>query len=234
MKRRSSVDQAVPEALAHLVEQSYAVGFSSLEPIHLFESSDRGVYRVDRPDGPPLLLRACRSGAAAVDRFVGMSSALDALATLDYPAPAVQLTDGDDLIAANDDWIVLLLSFVEGEVTTGGLADMEAMGNMLAQLHLLQPDRLREIRPEIRDCRYHPREKLKPWLERLRAVEELVPPELENRYQSCVGAAVGLLAWPELPVSLLHSDCNPQNAIRDAKGRITFIDWDGVGVGPAV
>ncbi len=234
MKLLFGMDKKMLKSLTQLVEQSYPVTLSNLESIHLFESNERGVYKVERLDGPPLLLRATRAGATAMDRFIGIARALDVLAVVGYPAPSVQCTNANDLLAANDDWIVLLLTFIEGEPISDSLADMTAMGEMLAQLHLLEPDELRKIQPAIPDCRYYPKEKLKPWLENLRAVAELIPPELESRYQFCVKAVTSLLAWPELPVSILHSDCNPQNAIRATNGQITFIDWDGIGFGPAV
>ncbi len=224
----------MPRSLTQLVEQNYPVRVSNLESIHRFESDERGVYKVERPDGPPLLLRAVRAGAAAMSRFVGIARALDVLAAVAYPAPTVQRTSANDPIAANDAWIVLLLMYIEGELISDSLADMTAMGEMLARLHLLEPDALRRIQPAIPDSRYYPKERLKPWLENLRAVAELVPPELESRYQFCLETVSSVLAWPQLPVSILHSDCNPQNAIMAANGQITFIDWDGVGFGPAV
>lgn len=222
------------QLFAQLVEQSYQVGLSNLESIHRFESSERGVYKVERPDGPPLLLRAGRTGPMAIQRFVGIARALEALAAVGYPAPTVQRTKANDLLAVTDDWIVLLLTFIEGELVSDGPDDMTAMGEKLAQLHLLRPEELRELQPAIPDGRYYPKEKLESWLTNLSAVAELVPPELEHRYSSCVQAVTKVLAWPELPVAILHSDCNPQNAIKTDDGEIVLVDWDGVGFGPAV
>ena len=55
-----------------------------------------------------------------------------------------------------------------------------------------------------------------------------------GRYQRCCDVVTSLLAWPNLPLALLHTDCNPQNAVRTADGQMVFIDWDGIGVGPAI
>lgn len=226
--------QETLDFLKMLIEQNYAVRLSSIESIHLFASSERGVYKLERLAGPPLLLRACRANPAALARSIGIARALEVLAAVDYPAPSVQHTTSDLLVAANDDWIVLLLTYVEGEPVSDSSVDLRAMGELLAQLHVLPPDELRKIQPGIPDSRYFPKEKLIPRLENLRLVEEMIPPELESRYRFCVNAVEGLLAWPDLPLSILHSDCNPQNAIRDSDDHITFIDWDGIGFGPAV
>lgn len=230
-----TVEKTMLEFFTELVEKNYPVSLSNLESIHLFESNERGVYKVERSVGPPLLLRAGRAGSMAIDGFLGIARALEVLAAVGFPAPVVQRTRANDLLAVNDDWCVLLLTFIEGELVSDGPGgDMSAMGEKLAQLHLLRPDELRELEPAIPDGRYHPKEKLEPWLVDLSAVAKLVPPELERRYGSCVEAVTRVLAWPELPVAILHSDCNPQNAIKTGDGEIVFIDWDGIGFGPAV
>src|SRR5512140_573330 len=36
----------------------------------------------------------------------------------------------------------------------------------------------------------------------------------------------------DLPSALIHPDCQLSNAIRDPRGRISLIDWEGAGVGP--
>ena len=222
------------EAFTQLIEQNYEVKAASLESIHRFESDVRGVYKVEQPIGPGLLLRAIRAGTLAREDLTGIAGALEALAAAGYRAPLVQRTRSNALVAEHDGWLALLLTYVEGELISGCVDDMTAMGEVLAQLHVLSPDELRRARPVVPDGRYHPKEKLKPWLDDLEAAAERIPAELDSRYESCIQTVTNVLAWPELPISLLHSDCNPQNAIKSQNDEVTFIDWDGVGFGPAV
>lgn len=217
-----------------LTVQNYPITSATLTPIHLFESVDRGVYKVEHPDGPPLLLRACRSGTWMAGRLAETAMALDVLAAMGYPAPIVQRTNDGSLLANYGEWAAQLLTFVEGELVSHSLCDLAEMGAMLARLHCLSSEYLRKIEPSIPNCRWHPKEKLKPWLKNLNAVAELIPEELQSRYRSCMEAVATVLLWPKLPISILHTDCNPQNAIRNKKGQITFIDWDGIGFGPAI
>ena len=221
------------QLLTQLISDNYSIAVSGLESIHLFESNERGVYKVERPDGPPLLLRTARAKANTVDRYIESARALDVLATVGYLAPAVQRTNENALIATNDNWVVVLLTFIEGEIISDSAADMAALGEMLAQLHLLEPHELGKIEPAIPNSRYYPKEKLRPWLANLEAVADLIPPALASRYQFGLESVANVLAWPELPLAILHSDCNPQNAIRATNGQITFIDWDGIGFGLA-
>ena len=217
-----------------LVEQNYAVRVSSVESIHRFASAERGVFKIEQMDGPPLLLRVVRLDTMPMETLLGVAGALNALAAASFPAPLVQRTGEDELLAAKGDWVGLLLTFVEGESLSGSTSELAAMAETLAQLHLLEPAGLIGIEPSIPDCRYYPKEKLRLWLDNLVGVAHLIPPELERRYKSCVDAVSNVIDWPDLPVSILHSDCNPQNAIRATNGQMTFIDWDGVGFGPAI
>jgi thiamine kinase-like enzyme len=43
-----------------------------------------------------------------------------------------------------------------------------------------------------------------------------------------------VLAWPNLPATILHTDCWANNAIRTPVGQMVLIDWDGAGLGPAI
>ncbi len=169
-----------------------------------------------------------------MDRLFGVARALNALAQVDFPAPLVQRNRVSELLSANEDWVVLLLTFVEGGLVSDSVADMTSMGRLLARLHLIPSEELRAVETGIPDYRYYPQEKLNPWLTKLKEIEGLVPTELESRHESCVRTLTRLQTWPELPISLLHGDCNPQNAIRSERGQITFIDWDNVGFGPAI
>lgn len=222
------------EALTQLVAQNYAVTAFHLVSIHLFEHEDRGVYKVERAGRPPLLLRACRCEPLMAKWLTETANALDALETVGYPAPVVQHTNQDELVATDGAWIALLLTFIEGDLVSDSLSDLEAMGTMLARLHLLDSVLLRKVEPSIPFCRWYPKTKLQKWLTELESVAHLIPAELEHRYQFCVDAVGGVLSWADLPIALLHTDCNPQNAIRGAEGQIIFIDWDGIGFGPAI
>ena len=71
-------------------------------------------------------------------------------------------------------------------------------------------------------------------LSELHAFADRIPPELESRYAFCIDTLNNVRGWPEVPMTLLHSDCNPDNAVRTSRNRVTLIDWDGAGVGPAV
>lgn len=43
-----------------------------------------------------------------------------------------------------------------------------------------------------------------------------------------------MAAWTDLPLTLIHGDCWPANAVCTTEGSAILIDWDSAGIGPAI
>lgn len=215
--------------LTRLLAHCYAKHDPVLTPIHLFAHENRGIYRVDSPGAPPLLLRAYQEEPTAVHWLAERAATLLYLAAADYPSPRVIPTVDGELLGYHQGWSALLLTYIEGEMTTASAAEFQAIGQQLARLHNVK---VGTAEPPIPYCRWQPTNKITNWIAGLEAVAGQFPVELTGLYDFSLATLHRIAQWPTMPVSILHADPNSTNAVRTPTGAFVFVDWDGAGLGP--
>jgi Ser/Thr protein kinase RdoA (MazF antagonist) len=127
-----------------------------------------------------------------------------------------------------------MLTFIEGEMAVGSLQDFYDIASTLGRLHRLTPTLDPPASPPVPPSRWQPPSKIAGWIDQINAVADSIPPELQGLYDFSLATLRRVLAWPNLPATILHTDCWANNAIRTPAGQMVLIDWDGAGWGPAI
>lgn len=142
------------------------------------------------------------------------------------------------LLASYAGWTALLISFLEGDVADFALDSLELLGNLAGHLHMLSFNVLVEARSaSLPESRLRPTQSASQAIANLVQALPLVPGVLHQFYETSImvlqrvqqAQHMGLL-----PEMLLHGDCWPRNAVRQASGGMALIDWDCAGIGPAI
>jgi Ser/Thr protein kinase RdoA (MazF antagonist) len=220
--------------LTRLVEEQYALVAARLTPIAHYHFDDRGIYRVALAGGRSYVLRAfCWDAREAL---LGQVAVLDYLEQHGYPAPRVMRTPRGRAVATYEGWTALLLSYVEGTEAAFSSRHLELLGARAGRLHALTGTVLAEA-----GAAGLPNSRLRPAIgaqqtdaQRARGREAL-----SRAHWAIYDGLVATLervaqAAGNLPVTVLHGDCWPQNAVVTPEGALVLIDWDCAGVGPPV
>lgn len=207
--------------LADMLAREYGARAAAVHP--LAGGGGAALYRVERDDQPPWLVRAAPPGADPA-AFAGDAAVLALLARHAYPAPRVVPTVDGVAVAAWESRPVLVTTFLAGEPLDLAPASLGRLGELLGRLHAL-PLPAPEVERRggsvaIPPARMLPRPELaaaRAWLAEVRdaACRTLDPLE-------------------DLPPVLLHNDCHPGNSLRTPGGGVALIDWEGAGRGAAV
>jgi Ser/Thr protein kinase RdoA (MazF antagonist) len=238
-----SLSNAVPEApvvddigaFSTFLAQRYGARAVTLQP--LMRDGDRHLYRVERVGRHPWLLRAAPSQASS-DAFRQDAAVLALLERQAYPAPRVVPTlDG----AAVTEWRqhpIFVTTFIEGEPTDFSPGSLGRLGATLGQLHALPlPAPTSEesaVSAAIPTARMRPRPELAAARSWLSEVRDVLPHAYRARHDRLEAACDTLDLLEDLPTTLIHNDCHPDNSLRTPDGRVVLIDWEGAGRGPAI
>jgi Ser/Thr protein kinase RdoA (MazF antagonist) len=221
------------DILAQLVARCYGLAEVRLHPVHQFAVAGRGVYRIEHAASERWLLRAYRQEAQADSWLAERATTLLYLEQVNYPAPRLICTLDCDLMGRYDGWAALMVTFIEGEMAGGSLQDFCDIGAALGRLHRLAPTQGSPASP-VPPSRWQPPGKIASWIDQLLAVADYIPPELQRLYDFSLATLRRVLAWPNLPATILHTDCWANNAIRTPDGQLVLVDWDGAGWGSAI
>ena len=216
--------------LTALVQDQYVGGSVRLRQIAEYTFEDRGIYRVDFSDGCSYVLRAFRYDVKEV--LLSQASLLMYLEQQAYPASRILHTISNDTVALYKNWIALMISYVDGALADFSPEHLTLLGAQLGALHAQSEHILSTI-----DSSTFPNSRLHP----SHIPAQLFPPrvmqlpeELRELYEASVTTITTLLQATQLPITLLHGDCWPRNAVVADNGWLTLIDWDCAGLGPAV
>jgi Ser/Thr protein kinase RdoA (MazF antagonist) len=193
--------------LSEHLAQTYGIDVAGLSAM------DRGVYRVDRHDGPAWVARVFATrDRAAVE---GDDEVLRALERGGFPAerPAgpVSVMDGQP---------VMVTSYVAGERAPGRARTYAILGALLGRLHARPATNIRPGGAWHHLCpQGTPRDEIG-------AVLALLP---DSRLRSTVEQ---LDDCADLPHAFVHPDFVPANAIATADDSLVIVDWAGSGRGP--
>jgi Ser/Thr protein kinase RdoA (MazF antagonist) len=214
----------------------------------------------DEPGGSSLVVRAFRRdlplpapppgcGTADVTGWLwGRAATLSWLEDRGYPAPRVIRTHSRDLVGLAGIWATLATTYVSGTPLRPGPRELRLLGEALGRLHALDAATFaaatRRTVPGaagtlsdgagalVARAPWHPETAIPAALGRLAAVESLIPADqrpLLAQFRAVL-LAVRQRA-PMLPVTVVHGDPWPGNAIRTAPDQVTLIDWENAGLG---
>jgi Ser/Thr protein kinase RdoA (MazF antagonist) len=216
-------DQIGAERLAEHLEDTY--GFAARRHASL----DQDVFRFDRDEGPSWVARVFPTNRAYAD-VLGDAAILQALAPSRFPA---ERCAHDEPVSLLDGHGVLVTDFVEGTRPERGGRIFAVLGTMLGALHARSGESFREgggwhhLTPQG-----GPRQEIDGAIQLL----EQRAPQLGGIDAAMVDRLIeeldGTVDCADLPLSFVHPDFVPANAISTPDGETVIVDWAGSGRGP--
>lgn len=219
--------------LTMLVMDQYQCQNVKLQPIAQFVFEDRGIYRVDLGDGRFYVLRAfhCDLEAELSDQV----ATLHHLGQHGFVVPHVLRTKTGSTIATYENWMALMISFIEGAMADFSPQSLALLGAYVANLHALSAKTLAERGTALLpDSRLSPNQVSQEALDQIVAEIARIPQTLRPFYEASLTTIQRLQQAVDLPVTIIHGDCWSNNAVLMRDGHIAMIDWDGAGLGLAI
>jgi Ser/Thr protein kinase RdoA (MazF antagonist) len=219
----------------------------------------RVVVRAFRSDEPLAAhLQGCGTASVA-DWLYGRAATLDWLAERGYPAPRVVATRTGEPVGVAGIWLTWATSYVAGAPLAPGGGELFLLGEALGRLHALAMvpgsgaaprsgaapgsgvgaglavGRGGGVGASRGRASWHPQAAVPAALRRLDAVETLLPGDWRPLHE---GFRRTLLTLRDvagtLPMTVVHGDPWPGNAIRTGDAEVTLIHWENCGLGFAV
>jgi Ser/Thr protein kinase RdoA (MazF antagonist) len=199
-------------------------------------SGARVGYLIAPPGGAAMMVRAFRGDeqlpaylpgyrtAPVTDWLYGQAATLDFLASRGYPAPRTVRTRTGEPVGVAGIWLTWATTYVAGGPLAPGGDGLDLLGEALARLHALgAPDGVVGTAPVAIDVA----------LRRLGAAEPLLPADWRPVHAEFRQALLEL-RQAALPMTVVHGDAWPANAIRTGPTQVTLIGWANAGPGLAV
>ncbi len=236
--------------VAGIVSEHYEAQPIALAPIGHDATPSRAVFRCDFADGSAWSLHVFAQHALmptwfgsglARDWLHGRATLLAWLERQSYPAPRIIPTHVGELVAENDNTCMLALSYIPGDLSAMSRDEPRQLGALLGRLHTLPVPSIQgfgssgavESRSLPNSWWYPVRLAVAPLLDGL----ETIANDVSARWQALharFGEDFRTVAKADLPVTLIHGDCHPGNAIVTPDGSVALIDWECAGIGAAV
>ncbi|MBV7327823.1 phosphotransferase [Chloroflexi bacterium TSY] len=229
--------------LTTVLTTQYDAGFINLQAL---AKGPKHVYHVQREAGPDWVLRAfpLQPNKYLARRADELAQMLVFLEEHEYPTEWVIRTRDRQSVATIKGWDVLVTTYVGqalrswspelGTFETDAVmltpAIWSKLGASLAQLHNVPVDSPSSL----------PKAGMLPareltWVgQYIGEVADQVPPHWQIWYDELVAAVRDCYHCEDLTPVLIHCDPNLGNAVVTENGELAFIDWDVVGLGPAV
>jgi Ser/Thr protein kinase RdoA (MazF antagonist) len=212
-----------------LVETIYGFSPVAIEPIQRYVFDWRGIFRVYQENGQCWVLRLLKHPEASKD-FHSTATLLQWLDQQGYPVPHIHRTREQQLVGIKDNWTLLLLSFIEGEIIKPEPSSLQLLSARLGQLHALPHDSA----PTARRSRCHPETIANRTIPQLDTGCRLVPEVYVPLFRRLSASMSAFLRMEDLHFGITHGDCWYLNAVRSDVHDVQLIDWDNVGIGAPV
>lgn len=212
-----------------LVETIYGFSPVTIEPIQRYVFDWRGIFRVCKENGQSWVLRLLKHPEASKD-FHTTAILLQWLDQQGYPVPHIHRTREQQLVGIKDNWTLLLLSFIEGEIIKPEPSSLQLLGARLGQLHALTHDSA----PAARRSRCHPETIATRTIPQLNRGSRFVPEVYAPLFKSLSDSMCAFLQTEDVSLGITHGDCWYMNAIKSDVHDVHLIDWDNVGIGAPV
>lgn len=218
--------------------REYRLGPASVRRYHGSVSGTEVGYRMRKPDGDVVLVRAYRCdvllaphlrgcGTASITGWLeGRAATLDWLAAQGYPAPRVVATRTGDLIGVAGAWLTWATSDISGRALSPGGGHCGLLGAALGRLHALGPT------PGVGLASWHPAAAVPAALGRLDAVAQMLPGEWRSLHAQFRTTLLTVRdAFARLPEAVVHGDARPGNVVVTWAGEAVLTDWENGGLG---
>ncbi len=235
-------DAAVVGRILRVYRQGRA-GPAGVRRLYGSVSGARVGYRIAQPDGTAIVVRAFRDdeplpaylqgcGTASVTEWLyGQAATLEWLAGEGYPAPRVVATRTGEPVGVAGIWLTWATTYVAGApLAVDGLG---LLGEALGRLHALPATG--GAGASAGNASWHPEAAIPAALRRLDAVEAVLPGDWRAMHGEFRRALLALRqAAGTLPMTVVHGDARPGNAVQTGEAQVTLIDWQNGGLGLAV
>ena len=220
----------VRAAIAGLLAERYGTSAPRLEPV--YEEPAKAIYRVERSDGQPWILRYFPP-TRPLERAAGDAAIMRYVAAHGIPAERPVSTLDGARAAELEGRAVLVTERIHGARPDRSPETLRLLGEAVGRIHALPP-----VPPDdprlTRRAGALPRQDLPYGRECLARIRGSVPASLQEQYEALRVALDATHDCEDAPAGLIHSDCHPDNARHTPEGEIVFFDWDGGGHGPRV
>ena len=222
------------------IEEHYEMHPVALHPLGLSRTDRRVLYRVDQASGQSWVLRAYPQdyavpwwfgGGAACEWLLGQAATLIYLAQQNYPVPRVLPTRNGELSGMHEGWCSLMTSFIPGNMMENSLQNLRLLAAALGQLHELNPGIAHSA---VAKSWWYPEQAFDRVLDQLISVANDIPPRWQALSAEFSNTLRVIQQCPNLPVTIIHGDCWPENALQTSEGRVMLLDWECAGLGMAV
>jgi len=227
-RRSTSTDRVA--RLTALLESRYDTHITGSTPF--YEEAERAVYRVDRRDGLPWVVRLFPR-ARSLERVLGAAVVLRHVEQQGIPAERLVAAADGSLVIDLDGCGVLVTRFIPGGRLDRSIDRLRRLGEAVGLLHALPP--VPDVDPFLsRRAGALPKEDLAFARACLTRIAGRVPRDLRDEYEDLRVALDATHDCEDLPHGLIHSDCHLANVLRTPGGHVVLFDWEGAGQGPRV
>lgn len=211
--------------LLELVNQYYRVQVDTLQ--QLPSATGKLIYHVGLTDGTDGILRLAPAHDQAMLGELGQL--LRFFEEVSYPAERVIPTAEGALFTTVGDRALCMTTYLTGTPLDYSPTSFKLLGTALGRLHALKPA-LTYAPPKAGML---PAGELAFARQQLTSIEHTVPHDALTQYQWLDTALASITYGSDLPLTLIHNDCHPANALLSSPGQATLLDWEGAGMGPA-
>lgn len=211
--------------LSKLISQHYRVQVDTLQ--QLPSATGKLIYRVGLTHGTSWILHLATTNDQAMLNELGQL--LRFFEEVNYPAERVIPTIEGAMFATVGDRTLFMTTYLSGTPLDYSPTSFALLGMALGRLHALKP-MLTYTPPQAGML---PAGELAFARQQLASIEHAVPDYALNQYQWLDTALSSITYGSDLPVTLIHNDCHPANALLNSPGQATLLDWEGAGMGPA-
>jgi len=225
----TSLDEHDP--LAALLAAHYGV----LDPRVwlLREMPNRVVCLISSPHTAFFVLRAFWDSDRSAD-LEAQAATLLFLEQQGFLAPRLLRTKDGGLYAKHEGWWLLATTFLDGPPTDYSMAQLEALGALLGRLHRLRIADAQAAIPGVPESRWANGGEAQVLLDRLDELAEQLPEQFNSYIAVFQETLREGFDGRSLPQALIHTDCQPGNAVWADNRTLALFDWDGTGIGPAI
>jgi len=215
------------EKLRKYLEKHYGIKIVGLERL------DRGVYRVDRSDGPAWVARIFLA-RRPLEEVQGDADVLRFLEENDFPAERCARPNP---VSSPGGFGVIVTKYVEGTKPDWSETTLRAFGEMLGRLNTM-PEGAGGVARVAGSLHHYsptggdPRREIDAAASWLDQVEDKVPAKSRAPFDLLREQLAAADDCHGLPLALVHPDPVPKNVIAKPDGSLVMIDWTGAGRGP--
>lgn len=192
----------------------------------------RRVYRVSTAEQEDMVVREYRTDRLP-DHAESQIATLLYLEEVGFAAPRIIRNRSGATSTLTASGILVALSFMEGPCLGFDLPSMESLGEVLGRLHALHVTAGSGNGLRVPRSTFSPEFRVPPALQRLESFANRVPAAWRKAYDGFKDTLEKSTALESLPLTLVHSDPFPENAIRRLDGTVVLLDWDDAGLGQA-